>query len=166
MLEPLMKRVFRNAKSLKGSLPAEKTFTLLAGCFDLLHVNHMHLLERAKGFEDLLVVAILSDEKIYKYKGSERPIISENQRAEMLSCIRFVDFVFIADKDPIGKEVIELLKPDSVVFTDEAAVSEKVKKWSDNIRIWSPDTEIRIVPHNDGEDISTSRIIDKIRSDI
>lgn len=159
-----MKRTFENALSLKESLPVGKTFTLLAGCFDLLHVNHMHLLERAKSFEELLVVAILSDEKIHKYKANGRPIISENQRAEMLSCIKFVDFVFIADIDPIGQETIELLKPNSVVFTDEAVVSEKVRKWSDNIKMWSPNTQIRIVSHGDGEDISTSKIIDKIRN--
>jgi len=159
-----MKRVFKNAKSLKESLPSEKTFSLTAGCFDLLHVNHMHHFEHSKRFEDLLVVAILSDEKIKKYKGGGRPIIPQNQRAEMLSCIRFVDFVFIANRDPIGEKTIKLLEPSSVVFTDEAGTSQKVETWSDDIKTWSPSTKVRIIPYKDEHDISTTRIIEQIRS--
>ena len=159
-----MNTVFLNAQSLKEALPSDKTFTLLAGCFDLLHINHMHLLERAKSFNDLLVVAILSDEKVHKNKGAGRPVISEKQRAEMISCIKFVDFVFIAGVDPIGQETIKLLRPNSVVFTDEKIVSEKVTRWADNIKLWSPSTDIKIVPYVHVENISTSSIIEKIRS--
>ena len=77
---------------------------------------------------------------------------------------KFVDFVFIAETDPIGQETIELLKPNSVVFTDEKIVSEKVKRWSNNIKLWSPATDIRIAPYDGVENVSTSRIIEKIRS--
>ncbi len=161
-----MQRIFSSAKLLKESLPEGKTFSLVAGCFDLIHIGHINLLERAKGFEELLVVGILSDDKIRKYKGIGRPIISQDQRAEVLSSIRHVDFVFIADIDPIGEETIEMLKPNSVIFTDELAVSEKVSKWTDNIIKYSPDTKVRIVSHGKDLNVSTSRIIDKIRSDL
>lgn len=159
-----MNIVFKNAHSLKETLPPGKTFTLLAGCFDILHISHIRLLERAKEFEDLLVIAILSDEKVQKNKGAGRPIQPEAQRAEIMSSIRFVDYVFIADIDPIGQETIELLKPSSVVFTDEKVVSERVKKWAANIQLWSPSTKIQMVPYDDTENISTSNIIKKIRA--
>ncbi|MEX0925020.1 MAG: adenylyltransferase/cytidyltransferase family protein [Candidatus Paceibacterota bacterium] len=57
-----MKRIFDNVNEIKKSLPSGKSFTLVGGSFDLFHVGHIHVLEYASTLEDILVVAVLSDD--------------------------------------------------------------------------------------------------------
>ena len=67
-----MKNIFQSATEIKNVLPKGKRFTLVGGCFDLIHVGHIHLLEYAASLEELLVVAVLSDTYARKYKDSLR----------------------------------------------------------------------------------------------
>ena len=158
-----MKTIFENASAVKEHLPQGKTFTLVGGCFDLLHVGHIHLLEYASTLEELLVVAILSDENIRGYKKSGRPIINQRQRAVMLASMRVVDFVYISDINPNGHETLGLLKPNSVVFGEETS-TEKINRWTANIATSSPDTKIKLLRRFNEEEVSTSYIIRKIRN--
>lgn len=158
-----MKMIFEDASAIKKSLPQGKTFTLVGGCFDLLHVGHIHLLEYASTLEELLVVAVLSDENIRGYKQSGRPIVNQRQRAVMLASMRVVDFVYVSDINPNGYETLKLLKPNSVVFGEEIS-EEKVKRWTANIAISSPHTKIRLLPRYNEEEVSTSHIIRQIRN--
>lgn len=157
-----MKKIFENASAVKEWLLQGKTFTLVGGCFDLLHVGHIHLLEYASTLEELLVVAVLSDENVRGYKKSGRPIINQEQRARMLASIGVVDFVYISDVNPNGLETLELLKPDSIVF-GEGTSAEKVKRWTANIASCSPRTKISLLPRYVEEEVSTSHIIKKIQ---
>ena len=157
-----MKKIFENASAIKECLPQGKTFTLVGGCFDLLHVGHIHLLEYASMLEELLVVGVLSDENVRGYKKSGRPIINQGQRAMMLASIGVVDFVYISDVNPNGLETLELLKPDSVVF-GEGISAEKVRRWTANIASCSPHTKISLLPRYVEEEVSTSYIIKKIQ---
>jgi len=84
------------------------------GCFDLLHVGHVRYLKAARELGDCLVVAINSDDSMRALKGNERPIISEEQRAEILSALSCVDYVIIFQElDPF--RLISLLQPDVLV---------------------------------------------------
>jgi D-glycero-beta-D-manno-heptose 1-phosphate adenylyltransferase len=84
---------------------------LANGCFDLFHVGHIRYLAGAKELGDFLVVGINSDEQVRKLKGKNRPYMPENERAEMISALRFVDFVTIFD-EPTVEELIRAVRPD------------------------------------------------------
>ena len=84
------------------------------GCFDLLHVGHATLLERAKRLGDVLVIGLNSDRSVRAIKGPQRPFVSERDRARLLAALACVDYVTIFD-EPTPYELIRLLKPDILV---------------------------------------------------
>ena len=86
-------------------------FALANGCFDLFHVGHIRYLAGAKELADFLIVGINSDEQVKKLKGEKRPYMPENERAELVSSLRFVDFVTIFD-EPTVTELLRAVKPD------------------------------------------------------
>ena len=87
------------------------TIVLANGCFDLLHVGHVRYLAGAKALGDVLIVGINSDEHAHKLKGPGRPFLPQNERAELISALRCVDFVTIFD-EPTVEELIRAIKPD------------------------------------------------------
>ncbi|MEZ5360929.1 MAG: adenylyltransferase/cytidyltransferase family protein [Bryobacterales bacterium] len=91
-----------------------KTVVFTNGCFDLLHPGHVRLLEAARGLGDILVVAINSDESVRGLKGPSRPILPENERAEVLSSFAAVDAVTVfGEETPCP--LLEKLLPDVLV---------------------------------------------------
>ncbi|PIP05528.1 MAG: D-glycero-beta-D-manno-heptose 1-phosphate adenylyltransferase [Syntrophobacterales bacterium CG_4_8_14_3_um_filter_49_14] len=125
------------------------------GCFDILHVGHARYLQEAKKIGDILVVAINSDSSVRAIKGEKRPIIPEDERAEMVASLGSVDYVTIFhESTPL--ELIEYLQPHVIVkggdWTEEKVVGrESVKKLGGTVVI---------VPEIRGA--STSGIIEKI----
>ncbi len=102
---------------------AGKRVVFTNGCFDILHAGHVDLLRRARDLGDVLVVAINSDQSVLRMKGPNRPIIPENERAELLAGLEMVDFVCTFDEDtPL--EAILKIRPDVLV---------KGADWIDNI---------------------------------
>jgi D-glycero-beta-D-manno-heptose 1-phosphate adenylyltransferase len=95
----------------KAEREKQKTIVLANGCFDLFHVGHIRYLAGAKELGDVLVVGINSDEQVRKLKGENRPFMPENERAEIISALSFVDFVTIFD-EPTVTELIRALRPD------------------------------------------------------
>ena len=91
-----------------------KTIVVTNGCFDLLHVGHVSLLEEAARLGDILIVAINSDASTRKLKGDERPIIGEEDRARMLAALASVDHVLIFDDDTPHR-LLEAIRPDVLV---------------------------------------------------
>lgn len=88
-----------------------KTIVTTNGCFDILHVGHVRYLEKAKSFGDVLIVALNSDISVKSIKGESRPINKEEDRAEVLSALRSVDYVVLFDESsPI--ELLLKIKPD------------------------------------------------------
>ena len=84
------------------------------GCFDLLHLGHVRLLEKAKAFGDVLIVAINSDASARRLKGPGRPIIPEDARAGMLAALECVDYVTVyGDDTPIP--LLKTVQPDVIV---------------------------------------------------
>jgi D-beta-D-heptose 7-phosphate kinase/D-beta-D-heptose 1-phosphate adenosyltransferase len=106
------------------------------GCFDILHFGHVHLLRRSRSFGDALVVAINSDASVKRMKGPGRPIISQDERAELLDALEMVDFVCTFDEDtPL--EAILCLRPDILVkgadWTANIVGQAEVKKWGGRV---------------------------------
>ncbi len=80
------------------------------GCFDVLHLGHLRYLQAARQLGDLLVVAVNSDSSVKKLKGENRPLVPEDERAEMLAGLECVDYVVIfPESTPI--ELLAELKP-------------------------------------------------------
>jgi D-beta-D-heptose 7-phosphate kinase/D-beta-D-heptose 1-phosphate adenosyltransferase len=84
------------------------------GCFDLLHPGHIQTLEAARGLGDALVVGINSDASVRELKGNGRPMVCEQERAEILAALECVDAVVIFD-DLTPRETIAALLPDVLV---------------------------------------------------
>ena len=84
------------------------------GCFDILHTGHLDLLQRARGFGDVLVVAINSDASVRRMKGPNRPIIPEKERAELLAGLEMVDLVCTFDEDTPLESILKI-HPDVLV---------------------------------------------------
>lgn len=141
-------------KILKAHVEA-KTIVFANGCFDLLHVGHVRYLYGAKALGDLLVVAINSDRIVQQLKGSNRPITSENERAEIIAALSCVDYVTIFDT-PTVTELLLLLKPDihakGTDYTIETVPEREIVK--------SYGGRVAIV--GDPKDHSTSSILEQI----
>ena len=84
---------------------------LANGCFDLFHVGHIRYLAGAKELGDCLIVGINSDEQVRKLKGGNRPFMPERERAEIVSALRFIDYVTIFN-EPTVEELIRAIRPD------------------------------------------------------
>ena len=84
---------------------------LANGCFDLFQVGHIRYLSGAKSLGDILIVGINSDEQVRKLKGESRPFMPENERAEIISALKFVDYVTIFT-EPTVTELIRAIRPD------------------------------------------------------
>jgi len=125
------------------------------GCFDLLHIGHTRYLEQAKSKGDLLVVGLNSDSSVKSLKGDKRPLIPQDERAEMLSNLEMVDYVTIFS-DQTAKNVISDLKPDIYVkggdySIDDLPEAEIVQQYGGQIELVS---EIK--------GASTTNIVNKI----
>lgn len=124
------------------------------GCFDLLHIGHITVIEQARRFGDKLIVAINSDASVRRLKGPTRPIVGEAERARVLAALAAVDAVVIFD-EPTPLETILAACPDVVVkggdYSPETVVgAAEVQSWGG---------EVRIVPIVEG--FSTTRLIEK-----
>jgi D-beta-D-heptose 7-phosphate kinase/D-beta-D-heptose 1-phosphate adenosyltransferase len=91
-----------------------KTVVFTNGCFDLLHPGHVRLLEAARALGDVLVVAINSDASVRGLKGPTRPILPENERAEVLASFAAVGAVTVFDEET-PCPLLEKLLPDVLV---------------------------------------------------
>ena len=87
------------------------TVVATGGCFDLLHAGHARTLAAARALGDCLVVCLNSDASVRRLKGPERPIISQDDRVDLLSALGCVDAVVVFDEDS-PHEVLSRLQPD------------------------------------------------------
>lgn len=93
---------------------ASQTVVFTNGCFDLLHPGHVRYLQQARELGDVLIVALNSDRAVRALKGEARPILKENERAEVMAALACVDYVMIFD-DISPRETIAALLPDILV---------------------------------------------------
>jgi D-glycero-beta-D-manno-heptose 1-phosphate adenylyltransferase len=87
-----------------------KTIVTTNGCFDILHLGHVRILEAARKFGDVLLVGVNSDDSVKRLKGPTRPVNNEMDRAEVLAALKSVDYVWIFHEDtPV--EFLKVVKP-------------------------------------------------------
>jgi D-beta-D-heptose 7-phosphate kinase/D-beta-D-heptose 1-phosphate adenosyltransferase len=102
----------RELAPLAAALRAKgKRIVTINGSFDLLHAGHLHILREASRQGDVLIVGLNSDASVRSYKGPNRPVVPEAQRAEMLLALRAVDYVHIFN-EPVPMSFLEEVKPD------------------------------------------------------
>ena len=102
-------------RSERARLRAEgKRLVFTNGCFDILHVGHVRYLQRARELGQALLVAINSDRSVRELKGAGRPIMNEQERAEMLAALSAVDYVTVFD-DLSPRALITEVLPDILV---------------------------------------------------
>lgn len=134
-----------------------KTIVTTNGCFDILHVGHVRYLEKAKSFGDVLIVALNSDKSVKSIKGESRPINNENDRAEVLSALRSVDYVVLFDEDS-PMDLLLQIKPD--VHTKGADYT--IETLPEAKGIMEAGGKIEFISFVEGK--STTSIIEKMRN--
>jgi D-beta-D-heptose 7-phosphate kinase/D-beta-D-heptose 1-phosphate adenosyltransferase len=123
------------------------------GCFDLLHAGHVRYLQQAREMGSCLIVAINADDSARRLKGPARPVIGQQERAEMLAALECVDYVTVFDEDT-PEALLELLKPDLLVkggTTGEVVGRQLVEGYGG---------KVRKLPAVEG--LSTTGLIDRI----
>jgi rfaE bifunctional protein nucleotidyltransferase chain/domain len=132
-----------------------KKIAFTNGCFDILHVGHVRYLREAKKTADVLVLALNSDTSVQSIKGEKRPLVPEEERAEILAALEFIDFVTVfTELTPL--ELINYLKPDIIIKggdwpEDKVVGRDEVKKWGG-----------RVILIQEVEGKSTTNIVEKI----
>jgi D-beta-D-heptose 7-phosphate kinase / D-beta-D-heptose 1-phosphate adenosyltransferase len=116
-----------------------KRIVFTNGCFDILHIGHIALLEQARRQGDKLIVAINSDASVQRLKGPSRPMVGERERAQMLAALTAVDSVVVFEEDtPLA--TIQTIRPDVLVkggdYTETTIVgAAEVRTWGGSVKI-------------------------------
>jgi D-beta-D-heptose 7-phosphate kinase / D-beta-D-heptose 1-phosphate adenosyltransferase len=141
----------------------DKKIILSSGAFDLFHVNHLHYLEEARKYGELLVVVISNNTTIRLSKGDSRPIYPELDRAEIINGLKVVDYVLIepagdgqADVSKVHADIFLTLKPDIFVTAND--------NWQSLKRVTGSVELVTLPRISGGRHSSTSAIVEHIRS--
>jgi D-beta-D-heptose 7-phosphate kinase/D-beta-D-heptose 1-phosphate adenosyltransferase len=122
------------------------------GCFDVLHVGHIHLLKEARKKGDFLAVAINSDHSVKRLKGESRPIFNQAHRAQMVASLSCVDAIIIFGEDT-PYEILSNIKPYVIVKgSDYQASVVAGREFA---------SEVAIVDLLNPEENSTTKIIER-----
>ncbi len=128
------------------------------GCFDLMHIGHIRYLQAARNLGDVLVVGVNSDSSVRTLdKGTDRPIVPDVQRAEVLAALACVDYVVIFPEPDPGA-LIATLQPDILVKGGDLPVDRIVGRETVEARGGRVQT-IPLVPG-----VSTTTLVQRIRS--
>lgn len=125
------------------------------GCFDLLHIGHLRYLAEARCLGDLLVIGLNSDASVQAIKGPNRPIIPEEDRAEVLAAMEMVDYVSLFD-EPTPQQLIEAVQPDVLVKGGDWSIDTIVGREV----VWARGGRVLNIPVIEG--LSTSAIIRQV----
>jgi D-beta-D-heptose 7-phosphate kinase/D-beta-D-heptose 1-phosphate adenosyltransferase len=115
------------AEERKRLRAAGKKVVFTNGCFDILHRGHVDYLQKARALGDALIVGLNSDASVQRLKGPSRPVVSEEDRAFVLSALAVVDYVTIFGEDT-PYELIRAVVPDVLVKGGDWAVEAVVGK--------------------------------------
>jgi D-beta-D-heptose 7-phosphate kinase/D-beta-D-heptose 1-phosphate adenosyltransferase len=155
-----MRNKIKTLKELKQIIKKHKDegkkICTTSGCFDLLHIGHVYVLESARNLADVLIILLNSDSSVKRLKGKNRPIVPEKERAEMLSALECVDYVVVFEDDTPLK-IIEEIKPDLHV---KGGVFDLEKIKEERALIESFGGKLITLPMVEG--YSTTKIIDNV----
>jgi len=135
---------------------AGKVVVLANGCFDTLHVGHIRYLAGAKREGDLLIVAVNSDESVKCLKGSGRPVLDEQARAQLVAALRDVDYVLIFPEPDVAPLLEELRPTVHAKGTDYTAETVPERATSQRLGI-------RVAIVGDPKDHSTRSFFESVR---
>jgi rfaE bifunctional protein nucleotidyltransferase chain/domain len=135
---------------------AGKSIAFANGCFDVLHVGHIRYLQAAARVADVLVVGVNGDASVRQLKGEGRPVMPEDERAEIISSIRGVTYVTIFHEDSPSR-LLQTLRPDfqckgTDYTADSVPEAEIVKSYGG-----------KVVIVGDPKDHSTTAVLRKLR---
>lgn len=122
------------------------------GCFDIIHIGHVRYLKEAKKLGDILVIGLNTDSSVSRLKTA-RPVIPQDQRAEVLSALEMVDYITLFDEDK-PYELIKEIKPDILVKGADWDIKDVVG--ADIVK------DVQTISFVEG--VSTSEIIRKIQN--
>jgi rfaE bifunctional protein nucleotidyltransferase chain/domain len=132
-----------------------KQLVFTNGCFDLLHPGHVRYLNQARSLGDALVVALNSDQSVRALKGEGRPILTQQERAEVMAALEAVDYVTIFDEET-PRELIAALLPDVLVKGGDWSVEKIVGREE----VEADGGKVLSLPYVEGS--STSDILERI----
>ncbi|HEY2567886.1 MAG TPA: adenylyltransferase/cytidyltransferase family protein [Candidatus Udaeobacter sp.] len=127
------------------------------GCFDLLHVGHVHYLQAARALGDLLAVGLNGDRSVCELKGKGRPIVAEHDRAEILAALECVDLVTIF---PEMRATQFIVASQPAIYVKGGDYSAETLNDEERTLLKKTGTEIRFIPFETG--YSTSRLLEQI----
>lgn len=142
---------------LAGPRAAGAKLVLTNGTFDILHVGHVRYLEAARALGDILVVGINSDASARGYKGPGRPVVPQDERAEIVAALRCVDYVTIFE-EATATHLVEALQPDIYVKGGDYDGSKPLPE-AEAVRAYGG--EVQIIPFVPGH--SASKIIENVK---
>jgi D-beta-D-heptose 7-phosphate kinase/D-beta-D-heptose 1-phosphate adenosyltransferase len=155
-----MKKIFDRAELLieRERLRREgRRLVFTNGCFDLLHPGHVRYLAKARSLGDALAVALNSDASVRALKGEGRPVLNQDERAEVLAALEAVDYVTVFDEET-PRELIAALLPDLLVKGGDWPIEEIVGREE----VEAAGGQVLSLPFVEGS--STTEIIERILS--
>jgi glycerol-3-phosphate cytidylyltransferase len=123
------------------------------GTFDVFHVGHLRILERARSFGDYMLVGVSTDELSFSKKG-RYPVYSEDERMAIVRALRFVDEVFPEESLELKRHYLEKHKADVLVMGDD---------WRGKFDEFKDICRVEYLPRTPS--ISTTALIEKIRTE-
>ena len=149
---------------LSQTLKAKKqTIVLVGGCFDILHIGHISLLESAKQKADILMLLLESDTSITKQKGTGRPLHTQTQREMVLSALRSVDYVILLPDDMSNDSydhLVKAIQPDIIATTENDSGLIHKKRQAEMIGAQLITVNKLI------QNVSTSRIVSALHNEL
>ena len=136
---------------------AGKKLVATNGCFDLLHVGHVRYLQAARALGDFLAVGLNGDQSVRELKGRGRPIVTENDRAEVLAALGCVDFVTIFP-EMRATRFLHASRP--AIYVKGGDYSSETLNEEERTALKQIGADIRLIPFEPG--YSTSQLLEQI----
>ena len=114
-----LKKIVSMAKS------SDKQVVFTNGCFDIIHGGHIEFLQKAKSLGDILIVGLNTDQSVKYLKGENRPIKNEKERANILSALKYIDYITLFN-ETTPEKLIREIQPDILVKGDDYKIDEVV----------------------------------------
>ena len=144
-----LKKIVSLAKS------TDKKVVFTNGCFDIIHGGHIEFLQKAKALGDILVVGLNTDQSVKRLKGESRPIKSEKERANILSAIKYIDYITLFS-ETTPEKLIQEIRPDILVKGNDYNIDDVVGREI----VEGYGAKVELIPIVQG--LSTTKTLEKI----